>query len=353
MTSLRLLAKKLDIPATSAWYLADLAEARGKQELFTKQSPQRLKALREHSVIESAISSNRIEGVTVEQSRIKAVVLGKSLLHDRDEEEVRGYRDALTLIHEQSDKLSVSEETILKLHRLSRANIGDAGKYKQKDSDIIEKLRDGRVRDRFKTVTAKKTPKAMRELIGEWSESLDDRLIQPTLAMAAMNLDFLCIHPFRDGNGRVSRLLLLLQCYLLGYEVGRYISLERVIEENKDRYYETLEQSSHGWHEGKHDPWPYINYILYILKSAYRDFEERVNQTTSAKGSKAEMVLAAIRNQNTEFRLRDIEAVCPGVGREWIRSLLADLKNDGQVTCEGKGPAARWRFRASNGITRK
>jgi len=353
MTSLRLLTEKQDIPATTVWYLADLAEARGKQELFTKQSPQRLKVLREHALIESAISSNRIEGVTVEQSRIKAVVLGKSLLHDRDEEEVRGYRDALNLIHEQSAKLSVSEKTILKLHRLSRANIGDAGKYKQKDSDIIEKLRDGRVRVRFKTVPAKKTPKAMRELIGAWSESLDDRLIQPTLAMVAMNLDFLCIHPFRDGNGRVSRLLLLLQCYHLGYEVGRYVSLERVIEENKDRYYETLEQSSHGWHEGKNDPWPYINYILYILKAAYREFEERVRQTTSPKGSKAEMVLAAIRKQTTEFRLRDIEAACPGVGREWIRSLLADLKNDGQVTCEGKGPAARWRFRASKRSTHK
>jgi len=149
-------------------------------------------------------------------------------------------------------------------------------------------------------------------------------------------------------NGRVSRLLLLLQCYHLGYEVGRYISLERVIEENKDRYYETLEQSSHGWHEGKHDPWPYINYILYILKSAYREFEERVRQTSSPKGAKAEMVLVAIRKQTREFRLRDIEAA-----REWIRSLLADLKNDGQVTCEGKGPGARWRFRASKPITHK
>ncbi len=159
MTNPRLLTEKPGIPATTAWYLADLAEARGKQELFTKQSPQRLRVLREHALIESAISSNRIEGVTVEQSRIKAVVLGKSFLHDRDEEEVRGYRDALSLIHEQSTKLSVSEKTILKLHRLSRANIGDAGKYKQKDSDIIEKLPDGRVRVRFKTVTARKAPK--------------------------------------------------------------------------------------------------------------------------------------------------------------------------------------------------
>ena len=353
MTTLELLGHRPSIPTTTAWYLADLGEARGKQELFTKQSPQRLKVLREHALIESAVSSNRIEGVTIEQSRVKAVVLGKSLLKDRDEEEVRGYRDALKLIHEQSAKLSVSEKTILRLHRLSRANIGDAGKYKEKDSDIIEKHPDGRVRVRFKTVTARKTPAAMGKLIDAWQDSLYEQVIHPAIVMAAMNLDFLCIHPFRDGNGRVSRLLLVLQFYQLGYEVGRYISLERVIEENKDRYYETLEQSSQGWHEGKHDPWPYINYILYILKTAYREFEERVKQTASPKGAKAEMVLAEIRKQTKEFRLREIEAACPGVGREWIRSLLSDLKSEGKVICQGKGPAARWRNLASKRTTSK
>jgi Fic family protein len=180
----------------------------------------------------------------------------------------------------------VSEKTILQLHRISRANIGDAGKYKKKDSDIIEKLSDGRVRVRFRTVSARKTPAAMRALINSWDDSVDERVIHPAIAMAAMNLDFLCIHPFRDGNGRVSRLLLLLQCYQLGYEVGRYISLERTIEENKERYYETLEVSSQGWHEGKHDPWPYINYLLYILKVAYREFEERVSAVTDGRKAK-------------------------------------------------------------------
>jgi Fic family protein len=351
MTTLQLLAVKPNIPATTAWYLADLGEARGKQELFTQQSPQRLKVLREHALIESAVSSNRIEGVTVEQSRVKAVVLGKALLRDRDEQEIRGYRDALKLIHEQGAKLTISEKTILRLHRLSRANIGDAGKYKEKDSDIIEKSPDGRVRVRFKTVTARKTPAAIRTLIDAWDDSLEERVVHPTIAMAAMNLDFLCIHPFRDGNGRVSRLLLLLQCYHLGYEVGRYISLERVIEENKDRYYETLEQSSQGWHEGKHDPWPYINYTLYVLKAAYREFEERLGQNPSPKGAKAEMVLTMVRQQTKEFKLADIEAACPGVGREWIRSLLADLKRSGEVTCQGKGPGARWRHHRSKGTT--
>ena len=286
MKTLQQLANARKVPTTTAWYLADLSEARGKQALFMKQSPQRLRVLREHAVIESAVSSNRIEGVTIEQSRVKAVVLGKSLLHDRDEEEIRGYRDALNLIHEQQQKLQVSEKTILQLHRISRANIGDAGNYKQKDSDIIEKLPDGRVRVRFRTVSARKTPAAMRALINTWGDSVDERVVPPAVAMAAMNLDFLCIHPFRDGNGRVSRLLLLLQCYHFGYEVGRYISLERTIEENKERYYETLEQSSQGWHEGTHDPWPYINYLLYILKVAYREFEERIGLATTPRSTK-------------------------------------------------------------------
>src|SRR5256884_7265439 len=165
MFILGLFAKKQDIPAATAWYLADLGEARGKQELFTKQSPQRLKVLREHALIESAVSSNRIEGVTIDQSRVKAVVLGKSLLRDRDEEEVRGYRDALKLIHEQHARLSISEKTIKQLHFISRAKIGGAGKYKTKDSDIIEKYPDGRSRIRFKTVPAKQTGAFMRELV--------------------------------------------------------------------------------------------------------------------------------------------------------------------------------------------
>src|SRR5438045_3267196 len=143
----------------------------------------------------------------------------------------------------------------------------------------------------------------MRALIESWKDSLDERSIHPTVAMAAMNLDFLCIHPFRDGNGRVSRLLLLLQSYQLGYEVGRYISLERLIEQNKDRYYETLGQSSTGWHEGRHNPWPYINFILYTLLEAYREFERRVGQTAAPKGAKTELVLQAIRAQKGEFRL--------------------------------------------------
>lgn len=343
MTLKRFLSKLNAIPTGAGWLLADLGEALGKQELFTKQSPQKLNVLRGHALIESAVSSNRIEGVTVGDARVRPVILGKSHLHDRNEEEVRGYRNALKLIHEQGPKLSVSEETVLKLHKLTRGEIWDAGKYKEKNVDIIEKLPDGRSRVRFKTVSAAKTPASMVELVELWQQGLDERSAPPLILLAAFNLDFLCIHPFRDGNGRVSRLLLLLQLYHLGFEVGRYISLERIIEQNKDRYYETLEQSSHGWHEGKHDPWPYINYLLFILKTAYRELEERVGQVKSPRGAKTELIETAINAFSGEFTLGDLERSCPGVSRDMVRRVLRDLQKARKVECLGRGPGASWR----------
>ena len=347
MTFRQIALKPETIPATTAWYVADLAEARGKQELFTRQSPQKLKILREHALIESAVSSNRIEGVNVDDKRVATIVFGRSLLRDRDEEEVRGYRDALNLIHQQGIKLAVSEETILKLHRLCRGEIWDAGKFKEKDGDIIEKYGDGRERVRFKTVSAARTPGFMRTLIDMWHRCSDEQWVHPLIALAAFNLDFLCIHPFRDGNGRVSRLLLLLQCYHLGYEAGRYISIERVIEENKERYYESLEQSSQGWHEGKHDPWPYVNYVFYILKTAYKELEHRVGEMRSPRGAKTELVESAIKRLPEDFTLTDVERACPGVSRDMIRKIFRSLQAAGKMECVGRGPGARWRKRGT------
>lgn len=335
------------IPLTTSWYLADLGEARGKQELFTRQSPQKLRFLREHALIESAVSSNRIEGVMVDQARIGTIVFGKSHLHDRDEEEVRGYRDALKFIHERGAKIRITEELIREMHRLCRAGTGDAGMYKERDSDIIEKYPDGRQRTRFVTVRASDTPRYMKALIEHWDRCLAERRVPPLIALAAFNLDFLCIHPFRDGNGRVSRLLLLAGCYSLGFEVGRYISLERLIEENKERYYETLELGSQGWHEGRHDAWPLINFLLYTLKLAYAEFESRVNQTASPKGAKTEMIEAAIRSMSESFTLSELERTCPGVSREMVRRVLRRLQQAGAVESLGRGPGARWRRKGS------
>ncbi|MBI5745390.1 MAG: Fic family protein [Nitrospirae bacterium] len=348
MITLRQFSNKPEnIPAIASWYLADLGEARGKQELFTRQAPQRLKVLREHALIESVVSSNRIEGVTVDQTRIRTIVLGKSHLRSRDEEEVRGYRNALKTIHEQGAKLPVSEDTILRLHKLTKGGIGDAGQHKEKDSDIIKKYPDGTSRVRFRTVSPAKTPAYMAELIELWGQCLCERWVHPLVALAGFNLDFLCIHPFRDGNGRVSRLLLLLQLYHLGYEAGRYISIERIIEQSKDRYYETLEQSSQGWHERKHDPWPYINYLFFILKTAYREFEDRVGQLRTPKGAKTELVKSAIDSFTGEFSLSDLERACPGVSRDMIRVVLREFQGRKEVECLGRGPGALWRKRGN------
>lgn len=193
------------VPLTTSWYLADLGEARGKQELFTRQSPQRLKVLREHAVIESAVSSNRIEGVLIDQARVGTVVFGKSCLRDRDEEEVRGHRNALKLIHDQGMKLRVSEELIRELHNLCRAGLGDAGEYKEHAGDIIEKYPDGRQRVRFVTGKAADTPQYTQALVESWQRCIEERWVHPLIALAAFNLDFLCIHlsPTATGACRV------------------------------------------------------------------------------------------------------------------------------------------------------
>ena len=323
--------------------MADLGEARGKQELFTRQSPQKLKALREHALIESAVSSNRIEGVEVEQKRIGTLVFGKPTLKDRDEEEVRGYRDALNLIHAQGAKLDVTEQTIRDLHRMSRGQVWDAGQYKDKEGDIIEKYANGSRRVRFKPVSVAQTQSAMVELVGAWGACLKERWIHPLVALGAFSLDFLCIHPFRDGNGRVSRLLLLLQCYHLGLEVGRYISLERLIEQNKERYYETLEQCSQGWHEGKHNPWAFINYLLWILKTAYKEFEERVGQVKAPPGEKSQVIVSAIEGMIGDFSVAHLQRQCPGVSVDMIRHVLKEQRENGKVECLGRGRTAMWR----------
>ncbi len=338
MMTLKQFAKGIEsIPASTSWYLADLGEARGKQELFKNQAPQKLQVLREHALIESAVSSNRIEGVEVDAKRAGTVVFGKKLLTDRNEEEVRGYRKALDLVHSKSVSLPISEETILRLHRLTRGDIWDAGKYKEKDGDIIEKYPDGRERVRFHPVSSAKTPGAMRELVEMWAACTKERWVHPLILAAAFNLDFLCIHPFRDGNGRVSRLLLLLELYHLGFEVGRYISIERIIEENKERYYETLEESSRGWHDGKHNPWHYTNFILSTLKLAYREFEERLSKVGEPRGLKTERVLSNLAGLDKPFRISEVQKKVPGVGLDMIRKILEGPAEGRKGKMLGKG----------------
>ena len=236
----------------------------------------------------------------------------------------------------------MTEKTCKELHRMTRGEIWDAGKYKEKDSDIIEKHPDGTLGIRFRTVPALKTSYCMKKLMDYWQQCIGETKVHPLIALAAFNLDFLCIHPFRDGNGRVSRLLMLLQCYHLEIEVGRYISLERLIEQNKERYYETLKLSSEGWHEGKHDPWHYINFVCFILKSAYNEFEERLNRLPQPRGEKTAIVYDAITRFPGDFSVADILQKCPGVGIDMIRRILKDLQVQGDIKCTGRGRNAKW-----------
>lgn len=332
----------ISIPMQINWQIGDLMEYRGKQELFTRQVPQKLKALREHALIESAVSSNRIEGVEVDQKRIKTLMFGAPAYKDRDEEEVAGYREALNWIHSEAAALPLSEESILRFHKMSRGTIWDAGKYKDQPVDIVEILPNGEQHVRFKSVSPEETPAMMKQSMDLMDALLKDCRVQPLILLGALNLDFLCIHPFRDGNGRVSRLLLLQTCYHLGLEVGRYISLERIIEQNKERYYETLRISSQGWHEGKHDPWPYIGCLLFILKQAYQEFEERVGQIESPRGEKTALIGTAIRHCESEFSVSDLQKACPGVSVDLIRRTLKVMQGEKQVKCTRKGRGARW-----------
>jgi hypothetical protein len=182
-----------------------------------------------------------------------------------------------------------------------------------------------------------------RKLIHIHGESLEERHVHPLLTTAFFNLDFLCIHPFRDGNGRVSRLLFLLQCHRLGYEVGRYISLERLIECEKTRYYETLEESSKGWHDGEEKPWPYVNYLLSILKAAYQEFESRIGTLGTPRGAKTDRILSVIGDRQKDFSVSDLQRDCPGIGVDMIRKVLKDLQAEDRVTFLSRGRSARWK----------
>ncbi len=341
--------RDLAVSMSTTRLLNDIAESKGRQELYTRQSPQVLKVLCEMALIQSAESSNRIEGVTVAADRLRPLVLGNTPPRDRSEEEVRGYRLALNEIHAHHDRLVITADTLKRLHGLCQSTSGDSGQFKRIDNEIIQLVPDGPPVIRFRCVTAGETPAAVDELCLRYRHALDQEGIPPMIAIAGLVLDFLCIHPFRDGNGRVSRLLTLLALYQHGYEVGRYVSLERMVEESKEDYYQCLHRSSGRWHEGRHELTPWMNFLLGIIRRSYAEFEKRAGQVRAPRGTKAELVLAAIRAQPGDFRLGDIELACPGVGREWIRTLLSDLKASGEVACRGKGPAARWKYSGSQG----
>ena len=335
---------KMTFTPEEAATLRQLGECRGRQDLFRKQRPEVLEGLRTVAVVESTESSNRLEGISIPHHRLEKIVLHQTAPRNRSEQEIAGYRDALNLIHESADDMPFTVGVVQQLHQqVFRYLPGSAGHWKMSDNEIVERHPDGSVRVRFRPVPAVATPHLMREFVEHFAKDQQDRTIDSLVLVPLAILDFLCIHPFTDGNGRVARLITLLLLYRSGYEVGRYISLERIFEDSKESYYETLESSSQGWHEGAHDAHPWLDYFWGVLLRAHREFEDRVGHVTTGRGAKTEQVRRAVRAKNLPFSISELERDCPGVSRELIRRVLREMRDAGEIETQGAGRGARWR----------
>ncbi|WP_341684864.1 Fic family protein [Limnohabitans sp.] len=334
---------KLRFGAQQLATLRALGEYRGKQQLFVAQSPEVLGGLQQVAVVESTESSNRLEGVVVAAHRLKSLVLKNATPQSRSEQEVAGYCDALGLIHESGEQMPFSEGTVLQLHSmLYRYMPQPGGHWKATNNDIIERHPDGTSRIRFRPVAAHLTPMAMADLMARYRLALDQHMADPLVLVPLTILDFLCIHPFPDGNGRMARLLTLQLLYHFDYAVGRFISLERIFEETKESYYETLEASSQGWHEGEHNIAPWLDYFWGALLRAYKEFEERVGTIERGRGTKGDRVRAEILKRQLPFSITDIEEACPGISRDTVRLVLRAMKAEGLIAPMGKGRSAKW-----------
>lgn len=323
--------------------LRALGEYRGKQRLYIAQSPEVLSDLRQVAAVESTESSNRLEGVVVAPHRLKSLVLKNAAPQSRSEQEVAGYRDALALIHESAEHMPFSEGTVLQLHgMLYRYMPQPGGHWKASNNDIVERHPDGSTRVRFRPVAAHLTPTAMADLMTRYGQARDQHLADPLVLVPLVVLDFLCIHPFPDGNGRMARLLTLQLLYHYDYTVGRYISLERIFEESKESYYETLEASSQGWHEAVHDITPWLDYFWGALLRAYKEFEQRVGTIERGRGAKGDRVRAEALKRTLPFSISEIEQACPGISRDMVRLVLRALKAEGLIAPTGKGRGAKW-----------
>lgn len=319
--------------------LRRLGEFKGKQELFVRQRPEILEHLKTIATIESAESSNRLEGVLATKKRLKSLVLRTTEPKNRSEQEIAGYRDALGLIHESAEYMPFSNNLIRQLHKTIYGYVG--GDWKPTDNDIVERGPDGEItRVRFRTVSAVATPQAIDSMVERYAAAVSDQR-EPLVIIPLAILDFLCIHPFRDGNGRVVRLLTLLLLYHFDFSVGRYISLERVFESSRDGYYENLEASSQGWHDSEHDPFPWLRYFWGVVLKAYSEFEERVG-TLDGAGSKTDRIIATIERKIGPVPISQLEDECPGVSRDMIRHVLRQLRDEGRVKVVGKGRGAKW-----------
>lgn len=335
--------EQMTVPMSMVRSIGLLGEYKGKQQIFEKQSPQALSALREVARVQSIESSNRIEGVTAASGRVAELAAQKTTPRDRSEQEIAGYRDVLATVHANALGMDLSTGLVLQLHRdLYQFSPTPGGSWKNTANDIVDVLPDGTHRLRFSPVAPHVVDTAMNELVTGYQSLVSGGQVDALIAVPAFVLDFLCIHPFSDGNGRMSRILNLMLLYQAGYDVGRYISLEKVIEDSKETYYEALEASSEGWHEGRHDLVPWLQYSHGVLIAAYVEFEQRVGQMGTGRGAKREMVVDCIRHLPAAFRYADVERACPGVSRPTIVRVLGELRDNGEIRCTKGGRDATW-----------
>ena|SRR5436190_2994918 len=321
-----------------------VGEYRGKEALFSQQSPQVLQALRESAVIQSTESSNRIEGVVAPPQRIRDLVAKRTEPANRSEQEIAGYRDVLNTIHTNFADMQITSNLVLQLHRdLFQFVPGGGGRWKSADNDITETRPDGTIVVRFKPLAPHLVADAMAQLHDRYRAALDARAVDPLLLVPTYVLDFLCVHPFADGNGRMARLLTLLLLYQAGYELGRYISLETAIEETKEGYYDSLYASSQGWHDARHSLVPWWEYFVGVmLAKAYRQFEERVGVTTARRGAKRDMIRDAVNRLPSRFRYADLGRALPAISRPTIARALRELRGEGAIRCLKPGRDATW-----------
>lgn len=319
-----------------------LSEYKGKQALYEKQSPETLEKMLEQARVQSVESSNRIEGVDVKHDRVVDIVNRRSAPRNRSEEEVAGYRDALAYIHENYRAIPVSLNTVTLLHELIYKYTGtDGGDFKYEDNLIVDHLKDGTTRTRFTPPPAGQTYIYIHSLVERYRFVSQQRNYPALLLIPLFLLDYLCVHPFTDGNGRTARLWALLLLYHAGFSVGRYVSLERIVEDSRETYYESLERSSKGWHDGKHDVRPWLHYFFGTLIAAYKEFESRVG-VFREETSKTEQIKAYVDRTDIPFAISEVEQACPNVSRDMIRLVLRELRDSGLVYVRGKGRGAKW-----------
>ena len=318
--------------------IAAIYKEAGKQEMYLKQRPEELKKLVEIAKVQSTEASNAIEGIVTTSTRIRQLVEEKTAPRNRDEQEIAGYRDALNIIHENFDAIPITRNYILQLHKVlySHMNNPMAGQAKSVQNYISATYPNGHTETLFTPLAPFETPEALDRICDEYNRVIGNMEAEPLIVIPIFIHDFLCIHPFNDGNGRMSRLLTTLLLYRNGFYVGKYISLEAKIAKNKDLYYAALRQAQEGWHEGTEDAVPFIKYLLGIILSAYRDFEDRFSLVEQKKPA-LETVRQATLNKIGRFSKQDIRELCPALSVSSIEGALRKLVASGELKREGNG----------------